>query len=164
MPTNSNSPEINKTNAENNVKAYTGNVLAGLKRARDLKNEDESIRSVNVTDRQGNVLFTFRVRPLSESEYNTCRERATKRERNGREKFSITQSRSEQILMATVDEDKHIWTDPEVLNIFNTLKPTDVIDDVLFGGDKIAVINLIDELSGYGEDSQTLNIEEETKN
>lgn len=159
----SNSKQVNQENAKATVEAYTPDILSGLLKAKESKESEENFRKVNVTDAKGNVLFSFRVRPLSEEEYQRCQEKGTTTKR-GKKIRNVSHIRSEQIIMATIDEDKHIWTSRENLDAFNTNFPRDIVEETIPAGDKMKIIDAIDELSGFGEESATVNFEEETKN
>lgn len=121
--------------------------------------------------REGRVFFCFRIRPLSEDEYNRCKEKHTKYVRNKQlgmkmpEKTNAAKYRSELIYQATVEEDrKKLWDNKRVwealrdkdLQIMNGL---DVVEYSLKAGEKDRVIEAIDQLSGYES-----NLEEVAKN
>ncbi len=104
------------------------------------------------------MLFTFRIRPLSEEEYNRCKEKNTKYVRNKQlgikfpEDTNATRYRSQLIYEATVDEDRaKIWDNKEAWRAprINVTNGIDMIDKVLRAGEKDAVLNKIDEISGY---------------
>ena len=75
--------EIEMTEEENKaqLKQFEGDILKGLLTAAAFKEDEENIKSIEIS-RGGIVLFSFRVRPLSEEEYDLCREKNTKYVRN----------------------------------------------------------------------------------
>lgn len=159
-----NTVEENNKNREETLKTVTPNALEGLRKVKAEK--DNTSQRINIKDREGNVLLTFRIRPLSDLDYEKITSN-TSTKRKGVEKRNLTAERGEEIYMATVDEDKYIWDSPQVLAEYNTHFPRDVIEDSLASGDKLAIVNAIDNLSGYttpGEENSTIDIEDELKN
>ncbi|MCL6597940.1 MAG: hypothetical protein K6T81_04300 [Alicyclobacillus macrosporangiidus] len=145
------------------VLAFEGDLLQGLLQA----GEDAQSETVSITiQRKGKTYFAFRIRPLTEQEYNEAAEKATTYERNRQLGVRIPQSRDDAlfrsllIYKATVDEDRQkLWNNKAAWQHFNVLSGPDLIDRVLLPGEKLAVVGKIDELSGYGTD-----LEETAKN
>lgn len=74
--------------------------------------------------------------------------------------FDASKYRSWKIYFATVDDNKKLlWDNKNIQNSLNVLQNVDVIDSVLMSGEKDAICDIIDEISGYGE-----NIENYIKN
>lgn len=121
--------------------------------------------------REGRLLFAFSIRPLSESEYNACKKKHTKYVRNRNigvkmpEDTDNVKYRAALIYSATIDEDKKtLWDNKKVWTALREkgmqiVSPLDVIEYSLKAGEKDAVIDCIDKLSGYND-----NLEEVTKN
>lgn len=101
------------------------------------------------------VKLTFRVRGLSEDEVHACRKKAvTKRGKkygvNVAEEVDGVLFRNLVIYTATHEEDrKKLWDNKAFWKKYNLVTGTDAIDKILFGGEKEAVMDLIDSLSGY---------------
>lgn len=159
--------ELTEEEANAQLRTYEGDILKGLLAAADYREEEDSVTPIEIA-RGSVVLFTFRVRPLSEEEYNRCKEKNTKYVRNKQlgikfpEDTNATRYRSSLIYEATIDEDRtKIWDNKEAWRApkINVTNGTDMIDKVLLAGEKDAVLNKIDEISGY---SSTL--EEVAKN
>jgi hypothetical protein len=159
--------DLTEEEAKSQLRTYEGDILKGLLAAADFREGEENETPVEIA-RGGVVLFTFRIRPLSEEEYNRCKEKNTKYVRNKQlgikfpEDTNATRYRSQLIYEATVDEDrakiwdnKDAWRAPKI-NVTNGI---DLIDKVLLAGEKNAVLDKIDQISGY---SSTL--EEVAKN
>jgi hypothetical protein len=149
--------EIKLTEEENKgqLRAYENDILKGLLAAANFKGEEENIHPVEIA-RNGVVLFTFRIRPLSEEEYNRCKEKNTKYVRNKNlgirfpENTDSVRYRSALLYQATVEEDRaKIWDNKEAWKALNVLNGIDVIDKTLLAGEKDAVLDLIDKISGY---------------
>lgn len=129
-------------------------ILRGLlEAAEDRKKETVTIEIA----RNGKVYFRFRIRPLTEREYNKCRDEATKYVRNKQlggikmpEDTDISRYRSYLIYQATVEEDrKKLWDNKAAWEQLNVLNGPDLIEVVLKAGEKDAIVQKIDEISGY---------------
>lgn len=136
-----------------------------LEAAEDIKTETTTIEIA----RKGKTLFSFRIRPLSEEDFNKCSEQATKYEFNRRLGIRIPSEtnrarlRSLLIYTATVEEDrKRLWDNKTAWEKLNVLSGPDLIDKVLLPGEKEKVVEKIEEISGYGEEA--LDKEELAKN
>lgn len=119
--------------------------------------EDKVSETVTIEiARKGKVYFRFNVRGLTEQEYNECRDRATKYTFNRRLGVRVPQDtdfsmfRSFLIYKATVEEDrKRLWDNKEAWERLGVLSGPELIDKVLLAGEKAAVVEKIDNLSGY---------------
>lgn len=109
----------------------------------------------------GKFKFSFRIRPVSEKEWDKCRERHTKYQKNRRlggmrlpESTDTTGYHSELIYTATVKEDREkLWDNKRLWKAANALTGTDMVDKLIpFAGKKQAIIEQIEEISGYGDD------------
>lgn len=139
--------------------ANEGDLLRGLLEAAETK----ETATIEVA-RKGRVLFAFRIRPLSEADYNECREKATKYQRSRQfggirvpEEMDTSRYRSLLIYTATVDEDRQaLWDSKEAQKRLNVINGADLIDKVLLAGEKDAIIAKIDEISGFGTDLESV--------
>lgn len=118
----------------------------------------------------GRTKFSFRIRPLSEKEWDKCREHNTKYQKNRRlggmrlpESTDTTGYHSELIYTATVKEDREkLWDNKRLWKAVNALTGTDMVDKLIpLAGKKQAIIEQIEEISGYGEED---NYDETVKN
>lgn len=117
------------------------------------------------------VLFTFRIAPLREEQYEQAKRKHTKYVKNKQfgmklpEETNSTRYRSQLIYMATVDEDREkLWDNRQVWDSlknrgFQIMNGLDVIECSLKAGEKDKVLEIIDEISGYDS-----NLEEVAKN
>ena len=136
-------------------------------------NTVDDISTIEVA-RDGKVMFTFRIHPLSESEFQRCRERNTKykvsKQYGGMklpEKTNTVGYRSALILAATIDEDrKNIWNNPQVLKGIGVVSAEEAIDKILRAGEKDKIVEKIELISGYtdDEDDDDSSAEETLKN
>lgn len=105
--------------------------------------------------------FSFRIRPVSEKEWDKCRERHTKYQKNRRlggmrlpESTDTTGYHSELIYTATVKEDREkLWDNKRLWKAANALTGTDMVDKLIpFAGKKQVIIEQIEEISGFSDD------------
>jgi len=133
-------------------------ILRGLIEAGTEKDDESTYRKIQV--KRGGVLkFEFRIRPLSEEESLACHDHATKfaPRKKGQPKREIETNsakfRSWLIYTATVDEDRaKTWDNRKAQEALNILQGVDMIDAVLLSGEKDRIIDVINEISGYGDD------------
>ena len=66
----------------------------------------------------------------------------------------MSKFRSWLIYTATVDEDRaKLWDNKQAQQAFNVLQGVDLIDSVLLSGEKDRIIDRINEISGYGDET-----------
>ena len=73
--------DLTEEEAKAQLRTYEGDILKGLLAAADFRDDEDNVVPIEIA-RNGVVLFTFRIRPLSEEEYNLCKEKNTKYVRN----------------------------------------------------------------------------------
>lgn len=141
-------------------------ILQGLIEAGREKDSKENYEKI-VIQRAGKKYFEFRIRPLSEKEAEACHEHATvyAKRKPGQPKRAIETNgalmRSWLIYTATVDEDREkVWDNRQAQEALNVMTGYEMIDAVLLAGEKDAVIDRINDISGYGDNE----IEETAKN
>lgn len=110
--------------------------------------------------RNGKKLFSFRVCGLDDEETERCRDQATKMVKNKRlgvtvpGDFNSAKFNSLLIYSATHPDDrKWLWDNKELQQKAKVLAGWHVVDAVLKRGEKEAVIELIENLSGMGEET-----------
>ncbi|MEF9973717.1 MAG: hypothetical protein RR482_01590 [Clostridia bacterium] len=152
-------------------------------RAEILMNEDDILKmltnpvqhetqteTIDVTF--GTLRFQFRIRPLSESEWDKCRERNTKYSRNRRlggmklpESTDTVAYHSDLIYTATVDDDKaKLWNNKRFWEACKAVTGRDMVDKLIpYAGKKAAIVERIETLSGFDEE-QVEAYEETVKN
>jgi hypothetical protein len=105
--------------------------------------------------------FSFRIRPLSEKEWDKCRERNTKYQKNRRlggmrlpESTDTTGYHSDLIYTATVAEDRaKLWDNKKLWAAVNALTGTDMVDKLIpYAGKKQQIIEQIEQMSGYNDE------------
>lgn len=162
--------EFTEEETKNQAMMFEGDIIKGLLASADYKSDESEQQKIQIA-RNGKVYFEFTVRPLSEDEYDRCKTKNTKYVQNKQlgmklpKETNTVKYRSTLIYQATTDEDrKKLWDNKQVwdgLNAkgFQIITGTDVIDVVLKSGEKDAVLDAIDKLSGYDS-----NLEEVAKN
>ena len=135
-------------------------MLRGLIEAGKEKDDESTYRKIQIK-RAGTLKFVFRVRPVSEEESIKCHDHATKfaPRKRGQPKREIETNtslvRSWLIYTATVDEDrKKLWDNKKAQEALNVLQGVEMIDAVLLSGEKDRIIDVINEISGYGDDME----------
>lgn len=121
--------------------------------------------------RDGKKLFSFRVRGLDDSEFEKCRDQATKTAKDRRlgnlavpREFNTAKFNSLVIYIATHPDDrKAIWDNKDLWERAKVVAGWQLVDKVLKRGEKEKVIELIEELSGYA-DEESESTEETLKN
>jgi len=151
-----------------NVVAFNENDL--LKALKGEGDHQDETRMVTVKFR--NAQFSFRIRALTEREYDKCREQSTKYVKNRRmggmklpDKTDTVAYHTRLIYTATVDEDKaKLWNNKNLWAAVNAVTGTDMVDALIpLAGKKQQIVELIEQLSGFDEDSETI-YEEAVKN
>lgn len=121
--------------------------------------------------RDGKKLFSFRVRGLDDSEFEKCRDQATKVAKDRRlgnlavpREFNSAKFNSLVIYTATHPDDKKaIWDNKDLWAKADVVTGWQLVDKVLKRGEKEKCIELIEILSGY-VDEDTESTEETLKN
>jgi len=131
--------------------------------------EDITVRMVVRRPGDDKPLYSFRIRPLTEKEYNKCREKHTRYKKHGRlggiklpESTDNVLYHSELIYASTIDEDREkIWDNKTLWNAANALTGVDMIEHLIpWAGVKQRIVDKIEELSGYNYDDD----EDDVKN
>lgn len=132
-----------------------------LKALTDKSQHDDRVEVIEVLFRK--TRFTFRIRPLSEKEWDKCRERNTKYQKNRRlggmrlpESTNTTGYHSDLIYTATVAEDKaKLWDNKRLWAAVNAVTGTDMVDKLIpYAGKKQAIIDRIEAISGFNDDEE----------
>lgn len=152
----------------NQLKIHEEDFLQGLIDAAGYAEEEK--QRIEIA-REGRLMFAFSIRPLSESEYNSCKKKHTKFVRNRSlgvkmpEDTDNVKYRADLIYRATIEEDKKkLWDNKKVWEALRNkgmqiVSALDVIEYSLKAGEKDQIVDCIDKLSGYND-----NLEEVTKN
>lgn len=147
--------EMTKEEEKAYIRAYEDDILGGLIAAASYKTDMEEVATIQII-RHKQIVLEFRIRPMSEEEYSKIRKRNTNYKRNKANGLRVAESvnssdyRSELIYEATIDEDKaKIWDRQDAWNKFSVVNGIGLIDCVLKAGEKDAVVEKLDEISGF---------------
>ena len=157
--------ELTQDEKKEIIRKNEDDILSALLTAANYRNDEDEAATVEIV-RSKKLLFSFRIRPMSEEEYLKARnEHAVYRKNKatgGRtvDHVNTARYRSQLIYNATVEEDRaKLWDNREAWRKLNVVTGVDLIDVVLKSGEKEAVIDKLDEISGY-----QLSLEETAKN
>lgn len=136
-------------------------VLNGILGA--VKDNEDDVTTIEIA-RKGKTYFKFDIRGLSEKMYNDLHDQATKfkkaRNMGGvkvPEETDTARFRSLLIYHATVKGDREkLWDNKEAWNALGVINAHSMIDKVLKAGEKNAIVDKIDEISGYSDDVEDI--------
>ena len=122
--------------------------------AASYKTDMDEVATIQIV-RHKAVVLEFRIRPLSEDEYAKIRKRNTNYKKNKANGLRIAESvnsadyRSELIYEATIEEDRaKIWDRADAWDKCNVVNGIGLVDVVLKAGEKDAILEKLDEISG----------------
>lgn len=144
-------PQEHQEQQRDEILANEDKLIRGLLKA--AKGRKSQTRQIEIV-RDGEVAFSFRIRPLLESEVEKCYRQAAKYVTNQfgvriEHDFDRPTYHSWLIYTATVDEDREkLWDNKAVWQELGVLSGPDVINEVLFAGEKQAIVREIERLSG----------------
>ena len=165
MPDTDYEPVQSKSEETEELKEFEGDIVSALVEASKYRQEETEIYTMRII-RNKQVLLKFRIHPLSEQDYEACRRKNTKYVRNRNVGVKVPEStnaprfRSQIIFTATVKEDRDkIWNNKDAWEKIGVASGVDMVDAILKAGEKDAIIEQIDKISGYRS-----SLEEATKN
>ena len=138
------------------ARANEDDLLAGLLAAANYKaDEDETVEIVIA--RGGRDLFSFRIHPLSEDDFNRCRKRCTKYVKSKSqagirvpEEVDTVRYRCMLIYEATAPEDRaKVWDNKKLWKAKDLATGIEAVDILLKAGEKNAICDKLDAISGY---------------
>ncbi len=137
-------------------------IVAALLEAADFRNDEGLITPVEIK-RNGKILFSFKVRPVSDGEAAFARKKARKMIPNPAGKklpriegeFDAPKFNSWLIYVATVDEDKErVWGQKAIMDKYDLMEPWETVGIVLTAGEKNAVVDVITDISGMSDEAE----------
>lgn len=171
--------EIEKTGlpSEEQVLMSQEDLIAGLLKAAEYETDEKMMQPVQIK-RNGVLLFEFNVHPLGEKEMQKIRKQSIKTYKNpaGRHlpqiegDVKLDEFRSRKIYAATSDSDRaKLWDNPKVKAGLKAqgkdiIEDWEIIDAVLMAGEKVKISEIIDNISGYNDDEEELELVEYAKN
>jgi len=157
--------------AENRKEAEYDLVKALLESA-EYKTAQESVTIADIK-RSGKYMFSVHLHPISEPDARMARKKATSYMPNPNNKklppvekeFDTAKFNSWLIYLATTEEDQQkIWGNPTIKEKYGLAQPVESIDVLLTLGEKQKLADLVTEISGLGDEEETMNEEEYAKN
>ena len=131
-------------------------IVQALLLSAELRRGENNQRNVSI--KRGNkILFSFTVESLGESDWDKCRRQATKNFGKRNESFDSARFLSLVIYEATVD--KSIWNNKIIWQKLGAVCGADCVDMCLTPGEKSKIATIIEDLSGYSE--ETVNVDDE---
>jgi len=137
-------------------------ILAAFKKKDGDKDKHPIIVRIEVrAPGEENPRYAFRIRPLTEKEYNRCREKWTKYKSNKRFggiklplETDTVMYHSELIHTATIPEDRErLWDNKMFWQAFDALTGVDIIEHLIpWAGVKQRIVDKIEDMSGYNDD------------
>lgn len=142
-------------------------LVQGLLEAADFRSDDSLQTEIQIK-RNGKLYFSFKIRPLSESELLAARKHAVVKMPNPNnpklppieKEIRVEEFTAWKIFYATVNKED-VWENQAVMNGlekkgFTVLRGIDVINTVLRAGEKDAIDDQIDKLSGFYDTEESL--------
>lgn len=157
--------------AENRKEAEYDLVKALLESA-EYKTAQESVTIADIK-RSGKYMFSVHLHPISEPDARMARKKATSYMPNPNNKklppvekeFDTAKFNSWLIYLATTEEDQQkIWGNPTIKEKYGLAQPVESIDVLLTLGEKQKLADLVTDISGLGDEEETMNEEEYAKN
>ena len=138
------------------ARANEDDLLNGLLAAANYKDDENETVEI-VIARGGRDLFSFRIHPLSEDDFNRCRKRCTKYVKSKTqggirvpEEVDTVKYRCMLIYEATVPEDRaKIWDNKKLWKAKDLATGVEAVDILLKAGEKNAICEKLDAISGY---------------
>lgn len=148
------------------------NILEALLRTAAFKSSEAATETIEIK-RNGEFMFSFRVRPMGADEFAACRKRATSYMPNPanrklpkiEKEVDSDRYLSEVIVAATIAEDQRkIWGNPKFMEKYDLLQPQESVNILLLAGEKVQITEFIAEISGINEDVGGATPEDYAKN
>ena len=138
------------------ARANEDDLLNGLLAAANYKDDENETVEI-VIARGGRDLFSFRIHPLSEDDFNRCRKRCTKYVKSKTqggirvpEEVDTVKYRCMLIYEATVPEDRaKVWDNKKLWKAKDLATGIEAVDILLKAGEKNAICEKLDAISGY---------------
>jgi hypothetical protein len=142
-------------------------LVRGLLDAANFKNNEELLEDIKIK-RKEKTYFQFKIHPISEEDLMAAKEKAVVKMANPmnpklppiEKEMKMDEFSAWKIYYATVNG-KEIWENPQVLksleaNGYPVFHGADVINKVLMAGEKEYVDSMIDKISGYYTEQESL--------
>ncbi len=159
-----------------NRKETERDLVTSLLEAAEFKTSEDNITEAEIK-RNGRVLFSVRLHPISEPDARFARKKATIYMPNPNNKklppiekdHDSAKFSSWLIYLATTEEDQQkIWGNPAIMQKYGLAQPVESIDVLLTYGEKQRLADLVGTISGFDDDdddgNETMSEEDYAKN
>lgn len=145
-----------------NRKEAERDLVSALLSAAEYKDSEDSITEAEIK-RNGEVLFSVNIHPVSDTDTSFARKKATiyMKNPNGKglppieKEFVNTKFKSWVIYIATTEEDQQkIWGNSAIMQKFGLAEPWESIDVLLTVGEKNKLFDLVTKISGLDDDEE----------
>lgn len=137
---------------EPELEEYEGDIVNALLEASDYRTDNAEYRKVTIV-RKDKKLFSFTVHPLNDDEWAKCRRQNLKNRGKRNEELNSSRYSSQVIYTATIEEDRaKLWDNKGVWTKLNVASGVDVVNSVLKVGEKVKILEVIQDISGYSDD------------
>ena len=138
---------------ETELEDYEGDIVNALLEASSYRTDDGENKPVRIV-RNKKKLFEFTIHPLNDDEWAKCRRQNLKNRGKRNETLDNARFASQVIYTATIDEDRaKLWDNKGVWDKLNVASGVDVVNAVLKPGEKTAILEVINEICGYGDET-----------
>lgn len=143
------------------------NLVKALLEASSYKTDENSITEVTIA-RNGKFLFKVNIHPVSDSDVKQAKKQAgiyrdnPNNKKLGKVRVDTDDAKfnSWLIYLATTEADQsQIWGNRAVMDKFNLMQPWESIDYLLNTGEKAKLLEKVLEISGLGDDDETMDDE-----
>ena len=167
--------EVNVTNLEyaENRKETEYDLVTALLEAAEFKTSEDNITEAEIK-RNGKVLFSVHLHPISEPDARVARKKATTYMPNPNNKklppiekeHNTALFSSWLIYLATTEEDQQkIWGNPAIMQKYGLMEPVEGVDKLLTYGEKQRLADLVAKISGMDDDDdEVMDKEDYAKN
>ena len=155
-----------------NRKETERDLVTALLEAAEFRTSDDNITEAEIK-RNGKVLFSVHLHPISESDARLARKKATTYMPNPNNKklppiekeHNVALFTSWLIYLATTEEDQQkIWGNPAIMQKYGLAQPVESIETLLTYGEKQKLSDLVGQISGMDDDDDSTDEEEYAKN
>lgn len=158
-----------------NRKETERDLVTSLLEAAEFKTSEDNITEAEIK-RNGKVLFTVRLHPISEPDARFARKKATTFMPNPNNKKLPPIEKDHNgalfsswlIYLATTEEDQQrIWGNPAIMQKYGLAQPVESVDVLLTYGEKQKLADLVGTISGFEDDEddeETMSEEDYAKN
>ena len=147
-------------------------LVKALLESAEYKTAEDNITIADIK-RAGKYLFSVHLHPISDPDARLARKKATSYMPNPNNKklppvekdFDTSKFNSWLIYLSTTEDDQQkIWGNPTIKEKYGLAQPVESIDVLLTLGEKQKLADLVTEISGLGDDEETIDTEEYAKN